>query len=123
MGLLKKNKKDLEKLYIDTFSIYRTINQDDGYGGIVKKETLISENNPCRLSQKTISSTSENINFTSTQEFKLFIPVNIEVLQNDKLEVYRGSSKYTARASFPFKYYDVLPHQEIILKEVIENGN
>lgn len=113
----------VDRLYTDTFSIYRSISQDDGFGGTIEKEVLISEKNPCRLSQKTISATVESINFTSIQEFRLFIPLNIEVLQNDKLEVYRGSSKYTARASFPFKYIDVLPHQEIVLKEVIENGD
>ena len=123
MGLLKKSKNNLDRLYTDTFSIYRSISQDDGFGGTIEKEVLISEKNPCRLSQKTISATVESINFTSIQEFRLFIPLNIEVLQNDKLEVYRGSSKYTARASLPFKYVDVLPHQEIVLKEVIENGD
>lgn len=125
MGLLKKIKKNksLETLYTDKFSILRPTETDDGYGGTILEDVLISENNPCRLSQKSIYSTSNNINFTSVQEFKLFIPVEIEVFQNDLLEVYRGSVKYTARASQPFKYLNVLPHQEIILKEVVENGD
>lgn len=125
MGLLKKIKKNksLETLYTDKFSILRPTETNDGYGGTILKDILISENNPCRLSQKSIYSTTGEPNFTSVQEFKLFIPVEIEVLQNDLLEVYRGSVKYTARASQPFKYLNVLPHQEIILKEVIENGD
>lgn len=125
MGLLKamKKNKNLEVLYTDKFSIFRPAETDDGYGGTVLKDILVSENNPCRLSQKTLSATAGEPNFTSVQEFKLFIPAEIEVLQNDLLEIYRGSVKYTARASQPFKYLDILPHQEIILKEVIENGD
>ncbi len=116
-------KKTFNNLYIDKFSIYRPQEFDDGYGGTIFKDTLISENNPCRLSQKTLSATSQEVNFTSVQEFKLFIPLNVEVLQNDLLEVYRGDTKYTFRASQPFKYIDVLPHQEVVLQEVIENGD
>ena len=125
MGLLKRvNKnKSLDILYTDKFSIYRPKEIDDGYGGTIFRDVLISENNPCRLSQKTLSATSQDINFTSIQEFKLFMPLNIEVLQNDLLEIYRGNVKYIFRASQPFKYIDVLPHQEIVLREVVENGN
>nr|DAI62507.1 MAG TPA: hypothetical protein [Caudoviricetes sp.] len=121
MGLLMNNSKDIEKLYTDTFSIYRPVTKDDGYGGTVEEEVLISENNKCRLSKATIKSSSNTSINSSEQEFRLFIPLKTEVLQNDRLEVHRGSSKYIARASFPFKYYDVIPHQEIVLKEVIEN--
>lgn len=121
MGLLMNNSKDIERLYTDTFSIYRPVTKDDGYGGTVEEEVLISENNKCRLSKATIKSSSNTSINSSEQEFRLFIPLTIEVLQNDRLEVHRGSSKYTARASFPFKYYDVIPHQEVVLKEVIEN--
>ena len=122
MGLLHKS-KGLDSLYTDKFSIYRPKKFDDGYGGTIFKDTLVSENNPCRLSQKTLSATSQEVNFTSVQEFKLFIPLNVEVLQNDLLIVYRGDIKYTFRAGQPFKYIDVLPHQEIVLQEVIENGD
>ena len=122
MGLLN-NKNDLEKLYTDTFSIYRTITKEDGYGGTIEDEILVSENNKCRLSKATIKNSSTPIINSSEQEFRLFIPLKIEVLQNDRLEIHRGSSKYTARASFPFKYFDVIPHQEVVLKEVIENVN
>lgn len=125
MGLLKaeKKNKNLETLYTDKFSIFRPTETDDGYGGTILKDVLVSENNPCRISQKLIHATIGEPNFTSVQEFRLFIPVEIEVLQNDLLEVYRGSVKYTARASQPFKYLDFLPHQEIILKDVVENDD
>lgn len=119
MGILKSN-KGLEVLYTDTFSIYRPTLVKDQWGGSINKDVLISENNPCRLSQMTVKGTAGIIN-SSEQEFRLFIPLNIEVLQNDRLEVQRGSSKYTARASAPFKYLDILPHQEIVLREVVEN--
>lgn len=111
-----------ETLYKDKCSIYRPQEVDDGYGGTILKDILISENNPCRLSQQTLGATGGDINITSLQEFKLFIPLEIKVLQNDKLEIFRGDLKYTARAAQPFKYLDVLPHQEIVLREVVENG-
>lgn len=114
--------KNLDILYTDKFSIYRPQEVDDSFGGTVLKDVLISENNPCRLSQKTIYSVSDGINLTSLQEFKLFLPLEIEVRQNDLIEVFRDLTKYTARATQPFKYLDVLPHQEIVLKEVVENG-
>ena len=125
MGLLKRAKKNkiLEFFYTDKFSILRPTETDDGYGGTVLEDVLVSENNPCRISQKLIHATTGEPNFTSVQEFRLFIPVEIEVLQNDLLEVYRGSVKYTARASQSFKYLDFLPHQEIILEDVVENGD
>ena len=122
MGLLHKS-KGLDSLYTDKFSIYRAQEVDDGYGGTTFKDTLVSENNPCRLSQKALSATSQEVNFTSAQEFKLFIPLNIEVHQNDLLIVYRGDTEYKFRASQPFKYIDVLPHQEVVLQEVVENGD
>ena len=122
MGLLHKS-KGLDSLYTDKFSIYRAQEVDDGYGGTILKDILVSENNPCRLSQKTLSATSQEVNFTSVQEFKLFIPLNVEVHQNDLLIVCRGDTKYTFRASQPFKYIDLLPHQEVVLQEVVENGD
>lgn len=119
MGILKSN-KGLEVLYTDTFSIYRPTIVKDQWGGSINKDVLISENNPCRLSRMIVKGTTSIVN-SSEQEFRLFIPLNIEVLQNDRLEVQRGSSKYTARASQPFKYLDILPHQEVVLREVVEN--
>lgn len=121
MGLLFKN-KGLGFLYTDRFSIYRPQEVDDGYGGTILKDVLISKNNPCRLSQQTLKATGGDVNVSSLQEFKLFVPLEIKVLQNDKLEIFRGNLKYTARATQPFKYLDVLPHQEIVLQEVVENG-
>ena len=123
MGLLRKRSKGLDSLYTDKFDIMRSQEVDDGYGGTILKDILVSENNLCRLSQKTLSATSQEVNFTSAQEFKLFIPLNVEVHQNDLLIVYRGNTKYTFRASQPFKYIDLLPHQEVVLREVIENGD
>lgn len=93
----------------------------DGYGGTVEEKQLVSENNRCRLSQKTLSATGGDPLMASAQEFKLFLPIDIEIKQNDRLEVFRGNQKYTFKAGQPFVYYDRNPHQEIVLKEVIEN--
>ena len=118
MGILRKG--GIVEMFTDKFSIYRNETFDDEYGGTIEKEILIAENLNCKLSQKSIGPvTGDNIN-SSTQEFKLFVPSGIIVEQNDKVEVIREGFKYTARASQPFKYGF---HQEIILKEMMENGN
>lgn len=123
MGLLKKCKKEgIEKFYTDTVDVYRHAEADDGYGGTVEELTLISKDNRCRLSQKTISATSGSPLLTSIQEFRLFTPLEIEIAQNDKLEVHRGLATYTFKAGQPFAYYDRSPHKEIVVQEVIENG-
>lgn len=123
MGLLKKCKKEgIEKFYTDTVDVYRYAEIDDGYGGTNEELTLISKDNRCRLSQKTISATTGSPLLTSTQEFRLFTPLEIEIAQNDKLEVRRGSVIYTFKAGQPFAYYDRTPHKEIVVKEVVENG-
>ena len=123
MGLLKKCKKEgIEKFYTDTVDVYRYAEVDDGYGGTIEELMLISKDNRCRLSQKTISATTGSPLLTSTQEFRLFTPLEIEIAQNDKLEVHRGSVIYTFKAGQPFAYYDRTPHKEIIVKEVVENG-
>lgn len=127
MGLINRCKtgnsrfKGIESLYTDKCSIFRVESVSDGYGGTVEEEYLVSENNRCRLSQKTLSATGGNPVVASIQEFKLFLPIDIEIRQNDRLEVFRGSQKYVFRAGQPFVYYDRNPHQEIVLKEVIEN--
>ena len=123
MGLLRKRSKGLDSLYTDKFDIMRPKKFDDGYGGTILKDILISENNPCRLSQKTLSATSQDVNFTSVQEFKLFMPLSVDVFQSDLLIVYRGDTKYTFRVNQPFKYVSPLPHQEVVLREVVENGD
>lgn len=123
MGLLKKCKKEgIEKFYMDTVDVYRYAEVDDGYGGTVEELILVSKDNRCRLSQKTISATSGSPLAVSTQEFRLFIPLEIEIAQNDKLEVHRGLATYTFKAGQPFAYYDRSPHKEIVVKEVVENG-
>lgn len=123
MGLLKKCKKEgIEKFYTDTVDVYRYAEVDDGYGGTMEELMLISKDNRCRLSQKTISATSGSPLAASTQEFRLFTPLEIEIAQNDKLEVHRGSITYTFKAGQPFAYYDRSPHKEIVVKEVVENG-
>lgn len=61
----------VDKLYTDTFSIYRSITKGDGYGGTVEEEVLISENNKCRLSKSTIKGSSNTPINSSEQEFRL----------------------------------------------------
>ncbi len=85
-------------------------------------QRLILKDNRCRLSQKTISTTTGSPLLTSIQEFRLFIPLETDIAQNDKLEVHRGEMTYIFKAGQPFAYYDRSPHKEIVVKEVVENG-
>lgn len=112
----------ISQLYNDTVNVYRTVAKDDGYGGTIEELRLVCEGVKCRLSQKSLHSTSNDIVRSSTQEFKLFAAVNIDIKQNDRLKVFRGGKDvYHFLAGQPFKYYDLIPHAEIVLSEVIEN--
>lgn len=121
MGLLKKCKKEgIEKFYTDTVDVYRVIKGKDEEGGNTEsEEQLLYTSVPCRLSKKRLSATVISEINSSTQEFELFIAPDIDIVQNDKLKVYRGNFIYTFRASQPFIYPN--SHKEIILNEVLEN--
>lgn len=112
----------ISQLYNDTVNIYRYVAKDDGYGGTIEELTMVCEGVKCRLSQKSLHPTSNDIVRSSVQEFKLFTNVNVDIKQNDRLKVFRGGKDvYQFLAGQPFKYYDLIPHAEIPLSEVIEN--
>lgn len=111
------------QLYNDTVDVYRSISKDDGHGGTVEEMKLIHSGLSCRLSQKTLSNTVNEEVRSSIQSFKLFTEAGIDIQQNDMLYVFRGGKlkdKYTFLAAKPFNYYDLIPHAEIVLEEVIE---
>lgn len=110
--------KHLASMFSDTFSCTRATIVDDGFGGSIEKEIEIFSKEKCKLSVKNLIATE---NQESKQTFKLFIPKNVTVKQNDKLTVTRFGIKYNSRATQPFIYSS---HQEIVLSEVIEeNGD
>lgn len=117
---LSKRAAALAKLYTDTVDVYRVIKGKDEEGGNTEsEEQLLYTSVPCRLSKKRLSATVISEINSSTQEFELFIAPDIDIVQNDKLKVYRGNFIYTFRASQPFIYPN--SHKEIILNEVLEN--
>lgn len=117
---LSKRTAALAKLYTDTVDVYRVIKGKDEEGGNTEsEEQLLYTSVPCRLSKKRLSATVISEINSSTQEFELFIAPDIDIVQNDKLKVYRGNFIYTFRASQPFIYPN--SHKEIILNEVLEN--
>ena len=69
--------KLFKALHTDKFSIYRSQEVDDGYGGTILKDVLISENNPCRLSQQTLGATGGDVNAVSYTH--LTLPTNSRV--------------------------------------------
>lgn len=103
----------LEETYEDRCTIKRwektKVNGETKYDWVVKLEDV-----PCRLSQKALGSNgqTETVNQIA-YETKLFISPDIEVLQNDILEVTRGSQMRMYTAGEPFLYPS---HQEISLQ-------
>lgn len=118
---LSKRAATLAKLYTDTVDVYRVIKDKDAEGGNTESEKLLYTSIPCRLSKKRLSVTVISEINSSTQEFELFIAPDVDIVQNDKLKVYRDNFTYTFRASQPFLYPG--SHKEIFLSEVLENEN
>lgn len=118
---LSKRAATLAKLYTDTVDVYRVIKDKDAEGGNTESEKLLYTSIPCRLSKKRLSVTVISEINSSIQEFELFIAPDVDIVQNDKLKVYRDNFIYTFRASQPFLYPG--SHKEIFLSEVLENEN
>lgn len=109
-------------LHKDKCTVYRVVSKENSYGAIEESYEKVHENIPCRLSQKWLRSVVVGDNNSSTQEYKLFIGLEADIRQNDKLVItrYADSSRYTFKASKPMSYA-VIRHKEIVLTEISEN--
>lgn len=112
----------LSDLHVDECTVYRAVSQENEYGALEEKYEKLYENIPCRLSQKVLRSVVVGDNNSSIQEYKLFIGLEADIRQNDKLIItrYADSSRYTFKASKPMSY-TVIKHKEIVLTEISEN--
>lgn len=111
----------LDKLHNDRVTVIRSVVVTDEYGGAYEEQREILKDIPCRLSQKWLRSvTPEPLN-SSSQEYKLFVGLNVDIKQNDLLKITRKADGaiYMFKASKPLAY-NIIKHKEIVLTEVSE---
>ena len=112
----------LDKLHNDRVTVIRSVVVVDEYGGAFEEQREILKDIPCRLSQKLLRGVSVGPVNSSSQEYKLFVGLDVDVRQNDLLKVTRKADGaiYMFKASKPLAY-NIIKHKEIILTEVSEN--
>ena len=112
----------LDKLHNDRVTVIRSVVVTDEYGGAYEEQREILKDIPCRLSQKWLRSvTPEPLN-SSSQEYTLFVGLNLDIKQKDLLKITRKADGaiYMFKASKPLAY-NIIKHNEIVLTEVSEN--
>ena len=112
----------LDKLHNDKVTVIRTVAVVDEYGGAFEEQREILKDIPCRLSQKWLRSVIPGPVNSSSQEYKLFVGLDVDIKQNDLLKVTRKADGaiYIFKASKPLAY-NIIKHKEIALIEVSEN--
>ncbi|HZG16962.1 MAG TPA: DUF6093 family protein [Candidatus Bathyarchaeia archaeon] len=117
MGLInyKRHRRQIEKLYEDTCTIYRFGDTTDpDTSETVQKPMPVYEAQSCRISQKSLATNGQTEAQNDIQyETKLFIAPELEIFQGDMIQVTRGgvTRKYTAGEPFPYP-----THQEISIQ-------
>ena len=112
----------LDKLHADKVTVIRSVVIVDEYGGAYEEQREILKDIPCRLSQKWLRSVTPGPLNSSSQEYKLFVGLDVDIKQNDLLKVIRKAdgAVYMFKASKPLAY-NIIKHKEIALTEVSEN--
>ena len=112
----------LDKLHSDRVTVIRSVTITDEYGGAFEELREILKDVPCRLSQKWLRSVTPGPVNSSSQEYKLFVGLDVDIKQNDLLKVIRKADGaiYMFKASKPLAY-NIIKHKEIVLIEVSEN--
>lgn len=93
--------KALQKLWNDTCSIYtygKTVNPTTKRTEFA--ESVLHENQPCKLSFETLTSTDEVSHAPSiSQGVKLFIGVGLSIPDGSEVVITRGSNTFTYKSS------------------------
>lgn len=112
----------LDKLHNDRVTVIRSVVVVDEHGGAFEEQREILKDIPCRLSQKWLRSVIPGPVNSSSQEYKLFVGLDVDIKQNDLLKVTRKADGaiYMFKASKPLAY-NIIKHKEIVLTEVSEN--
>lgn len=108
-----KHREALERLYEDRATIKRHGEVEKPTGETALGLGTISEDQPCRLSQKSLAANGQtDVENDISYETKLFIAPEVEVLQGDVVEVTKHGHTVTYVAGEPFRYPT---HQEVNL--------
>jgi hypothetical protein len=111
-----KARKAIESLYFGTCTIteYQKVKKENKSTGFV--ESVVLENQPCRLSVNTINSTTSTETGASAlvQVVKLFISPEIKVKSGSKITVTQNDVTTEYQNSSEPSYY--VTHQEIMLE-------
>ena len=85
----KMHRRAVEVLYEDTCNIYvRKSEKDEKTKITAKKEVLMAENQPCRLSYETVSTTKDNQGAAEKEmAVKLFLPPEPEIPEGSRIDV------------------------------------
>ena len=112
----------LDKLHNDRVTVIRSVVVVDEHGGAFEEQREILKDIPCRLSQKWLRSVIPGPVNSTSQEYKLFMDLDVGIKQNDLLKVIRKAdgAVYMFKASKPLAY-NIIKHKEIVLTEVSEN--
>ena len=119
---LRFARKDIEKLYIDTCSVYEYQQQTDSSTHITRPnvEVLVHENVPCKLSYKTVAYANEGIANSLSQVIMLIINPEIDIKPGSKILVTRdGVTTAYKNSGLPARHIN---HQQITLEHMDERA-
>lgn len=113
--VVKKARKAMESLYdgICTVTEHQKVKKENKSTGF--QDVVVLENQPCRLSFKTISNTSQTDNAASSvvQLITLFISPDVKIEPGSKITVTQNGVTTDYKQSGKPAMYDT--HQEIVL--------
>ena len=105
----------LSTLYEDTCTVTEVQKVKDPITHITKTEqVIVLDNQPCRLSYKTVQTTKDGMAAENIQQIKLFVAPGIEIKPGSKVSVTRQGVSTTYESSGEIARYAT--HNEIILK-------
>lgn len=110
-----RHRRAIERLYKDICTIYRLQKVKNPDTGVTEMTPVaIYENQPCRISQKSLGTNSQtDAQNNIMYETKLFIAPELGLKQGDKIEATRGSTVRKYEAGEPFIYET---HQEVSIQ-------
>ena len=108
-------RKQIEKLYEDTCTVYEKKKVTDPITKLTKTEDVeVLKNQPCKLSFSSVKAAGENSNVTTlSQVVKLFISSNVSIRPGSKIAVTRnGKTTEYASSGQEANFHT---HKEIVL--------
>ena len=112
--MVKKARKAIETMYVDTCTITNKEEYEKENGSTGFRDTILCENEPCKLSYSSTSSAVQGEVAASVgQSIKLFISPDVPIPEGSKISVtHDGVTGEYKRSGVPAMY---ATHQEIVL--------